>query len=99
MNQIRSTIRLKNWKTYDLAIKHTAGCSEEMTKSIETLFLHHSEIKNTFNYHYSNGPLEGTNNKIKVIKRTSYDFRNFHRFRIRLFYTLKIHNKKGLITK
>ncbi|MHC9533299.1 transposase [Dellaglioa sp. L3N] len=70
-----------------------------MTKSIETLFLHHSEIKNIFDYQYSNGLLEGTNNKIKIIKRASFGFRNFHRFRIRIFYTLKIHTKKGLITK
>ncbi|MHC9533472.1 ISL3 family transposase [Dellaglioa sp. L3N] len=99
MNQIRSALHLKDWKSYDSAIKNTEGCSEEMTKSIETLFLHHFEIKNTFNHHYSNGPLEGTNNKIKVIKRVSFSFRNFYRFRIRIFYTLKIHTKKGLITK
>ncbi|WP_181647324.1 transposase [Dellaglioa algida] len=70
-----------------------------MTKSIETLRLHHSEIKSTFAHHYSNGPLEGTNNKIKVVKRVSFGFRNFHRFRTRLIYTLKIHTKKVLITK
>ena len=99
MNQIRSTLHLRDWVAYDLAVMNTEGCSEEMTKSIETLRLHHSEIKSTFAHHYSNGPLEGTNNKIKVVKRVSFGFRNFHRFRTRLFYTLKIHTKKVLITK
>lgn len=31
----------------------------------------------------SNGPTEGVNNKIKLIKRTGYGFRNFRNYRIR----------------
>ncbi|MBU5983646.1 transposase, partial [Limosilactobacillus reuteri] len=31
---------------------------------------------------------EGTNNKIKVIKRTAYGFRNFFNFRIRILLAL-----------
>lgn len=34
---------------------------------------------------YSNGVLEGTNNKIKVIKRVAYGYRNFHNFRARIY--------------
>ncbi|EOS8059541.1 transposase, partial [Enterococcus hirae] len=34
---------------------------------------------------YSNGALEGTNNKIKVIKRVAYGYRNFHNFRARIY--------------
>ncbi len=33
---------------------------------------------------YSNGALEGTNNKIKVIKRVSYGFKSFENMRIRI---------------
>ena len=40
---------------------------------------------------FSNGYTEGLNNKIKVIKRTAYGFRNFKFFRLRLMYIL---NKK-----
>lgn len=34
---------------------------------------------------YSNGALERTNNKIKVIKRVAYGYRNFHNFRARIY--------------
>lgn len=37
---------------------------------------------------YSNGYTEGLNNKIKVIKRNGYGYRNFTFFRLRLLYIL-----------
>lgn len=42
------------------------------------------EILNAFKYGYTNGPTEGFNNKIKVLKRVSYGLRNFQRFRNRI---------------
>lgn len=54
-----------------------------------TLRQHCSEIIRSFRYQLSNGPIEGTNNKIKVIKRTAYGFRNYFRFRIRILIALK----------
>lgn len=41
-------------------------------------------ILNSFDYPYSNGFTEGTNNKIKVIKRNAYGYRNFENFRNRI---------------
>ena len=47
------------------------------------------EILNAFKYsHISNGPTEGFNNKIKVLKRTSYGIRNFKHFRTRILLTM-----------
>lgn len=43
-------------------------------------------ILNAFKYGYTNGPAEGYNNKIKVLKRTSYGIRNFKRFRTRIIH-------------
>lgn len=43
-------------------------------------------ILNAFKYGYTNGPTEGYNNKIKVLKRTSYGIRNFKRFRTRIIH-------------
>ena len=46
------------------------------------------EILNAFKYaHITNGPTEGFNNKIKVLKRSSYGIRNFERFRTRILLT------------
>lgn len=44
------------------------------------------EILNAFKYGYTNGCTEGYNNKIKVLKRTSYGVRNFERFRNRILH-------------
>ena len=42
-------------------------------------------ILNAYKYsNISNGPTEGFNNKIKVLKRTSYGIRNFEHFRTRI---------------
>ena len=44
------------------------------------------EILNAFKYGYTNGPTEGFNNKIKVLKRTSFGLKNFKRFRNRIIH-------------
>ncbi|WP_198015698.1 transposase, partial [Brochothrix campestris] len=41
-------------------------------------------IENSFKYEDSNGHLGGINNKIKVIKRISFGYRNFSNFRNRI---------------
>lgn len=45
-------------------------------------------ILNSFDCPYTNGYTEGTNNAIKVIKRTAYGYRNFKNFRNRIFLAL-----------
>ncbi len=45
-------------------------------------------ILNSFDYRYSNGYTEGINNKIKVIKRVAFGFRNFENFRKRIFLAM-----------
>ena len=43
---------------------------------------------------FSNGYTEGMNNKIKVIKRVGFGYKDFDFFRIRLLYILNDKNKK-----
>lgn len=43
-------------------------------------------ILNSFSYPYTNGYTEGCNNKIKVLKRNAYGYRNFTRFRNRILH-------------
>lgn len=57
-----------------------------------TLVKHCQEIIASFYTRLTNGPIEGTNNKIKVIKRIAYGFRNFFHFRIRILVSLKTSN-------
>ncbi|MBL7120100.1 MAG: transposase [Dehalococcoidia bacterium] len=42
---------------------------------------------NYFDYPYTNGFLEGKNNRIKVIKRVAYGYRNPANFRQRILLT------------
>ncbi len=42
-------------------------------------------IQNAFELCYSNGVTEGLNNKIKLIKRVSYGYRNFYHLRDRIY--------------
>ncbi|EUJ38852.1 ISSha1-like transposase [Brochothrix thermosphacta DSM 20171 = FSL F6-1036] len=53
-------------------------------------YLH--KIANSFKYNDSNGHLEGINNKIKMIKRISFGYRNFTNFRNRIL--LGFNNKR-----
>lgn len=43
-------------------------------------------ILNAVEFGYTNGMIEGMNNKIKVLKRVSYGVHNFHRFRNRILH-------------
>ena len=71
-----------------LAIKWTL-LPQPLQKVQRTLRIHKAEIITSFKYdNYTNGPVEGTNNKIKVIKRTAYGFRNFFNFRARILLAL-----------
>ena len=42
------------------------------------------EIKNSLEVPYSNGPIEGFNNKIKTLKRVCFGMRNFKNFKARI---------------
>ena len=54
-------------------------CAGTMRKWIDS-------ITNAFDCSYTNGFTEGSNNKIKVLKRNAYGFRNFRRFRNRILH-------------
>ena len=47
------------------------------------------EITNSFYVPYNNGVIEGTNNKIKGLKRMAFGFSNFDNFRTRIFLCTK----------
>ncbi len=57
----------------------------------DTLSAHRSGILSYFDYRISTGPLEGTNNKIKTMKRPAYGFRDMDFFKLKI---LGIHKTK-----
>jgi transposase len=61
-----------------------------LQKMADLLLAHRTGILNYFHYKISTGPLEGTNNKIKVLKRKMYGFRDFEFFKLKV---LDLHNQ------
>lgn len=58
-------------------------------KAIKTLKNWQVEILNSFSFNYSNGFLEGINNKTKVMKRNAYGFRRFDHFKAKILLNIK----------
>ena len=58
-------------------ISELKNCAKTYTNWIE-------EIRNSLAVPYSNGPMEGYNNKIKTLKRVAFGFRNFTNFKARI---------------
>jgi transposase len=52
------------------------------------LYLDPNKYYRAFIYPYTNGYLEGINNKIEVIKRMAYGIRNFHQLRNKVLCSL-----------
>jgi len=62
---------------------------EEFRAAITAFRNNYKYILNSLKYrHISNGPTEGFNNKIKVLKRISYGVRNFKYFRNRILMAM-----------
>ena len=71
--------KLNQWVKYNLDSKYEVlnECGKTYQNWIE-------EIRNSLLVPYSNGVIEGYNNKIKVLKRIAFGFRNFYNFKARI---------------
>jgi len=68
----------------------TSNLSSYMKTSIKTLKKHLYYIENSFLYPYNNGCIEGVNNKIKVLNRVAYGYKNFYNFKNRIMLHFKL---------
>lgn len=62
-----------------------------LMKFAKTLSAYRSGILAYYDYRISSGPLEGTNNKIKTMKRMAYGFRDMEFFKLKI---MAIHEAK-----
>ena len=70
---------------------------EEMNEAADTIENWLEQICNSFiDKRFSNGYTEGLNNKIKVIKRVGFGYKNFEFFRLRLMYILRNKNNEKM---
>jgi transposase len=63
------------------------------TKSVPTIKRWLGEIVGYFDYKTTSGIVEGINNKLKLIKRSGFGFRNFDNFRIISLISWNLHNE------
>ena len=78
-NKYESIDKLNKWIKSNLDSKYKVlrDCANTYSNWIK-------EIRNSLLVPYSNGVMEGYNNKIKVLKRIAFGFRNFDNFRTRI---------------
>ena len=68
-------------------IQNAENCGiPQFEKCAETMHNWYKGIINSFSTTITNGFTEGCNNKIKVLKRNAYGYRNFKRFRNRILH-------------
>lgn len=60
--------------------------NRHFAKLADTLDSHRPGLLAYFRHRISTGPLEGLNNKIKVLKRQAYGFRDMAFFKLRLYF-------------
>lgn len=84
---------LSEWISYALncGIKPFENCANTMIRWREG-------ILNSFDFPFTNGFTEGCNNKIKVLKRNAFGYRNFKRFcnRILHMFSYQSLRKQGI---
>lgn len=76
---------------YDWAERARSSKIWILSQFANTLLAHRSGILAWYDYPISTGPLEGTNNKIKTMKRRAYGFRDREFFKLKI---LSLHETK-----
>lgn len=93
---IKYAVSVKDENLLDVYLSNVnKNVSEKMRKAVSTLNRYKKYLMNTVKYNYTNGVLEGINNKIKVIKRIAFGYRNFYNFRSRIFITQNLAKLKA----
>ena len=72
-------ILIENIEEIDNTVHKLVKCAKAMQNWL-------TGILNSFTTPITNGFIEGCNNKIKVLKRNAYGYRNFKRFRNRILH-------------
>ena len=90
-DSVNTIFRESNKKATTRSLDHWLGLVAkfnipEFRHCIDTFTKWSQEITRIAEYDLSNGFIEGSNNKIKVLKRVSYGIWNFERFRNRILY-------------
>ena len=89
---LRFYVQKRNPRSFFKEVKNAMkkNISNEMKKALRTILKYRTYIENSMKYEYSNGPIEGINNYIKVLKRVAFGYRSFYHFRNRILISKNI---------
>ncbi len=81
---------MSDWinSAYDCGIPRFVKCAKTMQNWL-------TGILDSFTTPLTNGFIEGCNNKIKVLKRNAYGYRDFNRFRNRILHMFSLKSAKN----
>lgn len=97
VHQLGQAYRLRNWTLFESTLiqANQLNISSGLKRVLRTFKKYQKYIYNSFIYNgLTNGPLEGINNKIKVLKRNAYGYRNYSHFRDRILLMTRLYEPK-----
>ena len=99
VQRLISLLRQKNKKHFFefLQVAKKEKLPQNIKRALRTLEKFQTGIENSFIYTFSNGPIEGTNNKIKNIKRSGYGYRNFTHLKYRIQLSTAFRDKQACL--
>lgn len=88
----------RDYQAFIDTLGEVENISPQLTTTVKTFIKNKQLIKNMDTGKLSNGPIEGTNRKIKQIKRTAYGYKNWEHFifRIQIEFKIKIQKKNPI---
>jgi len=89
--QLLNAFKTKDFDNLEEILNETKdpNISSYIRTSLKTLRKHLPYIKHSFSYPYNNGRIEGINNKIKVLNRVAYGYKNFYNYKYRILIHFK----------
>lgn len=88
-------LKQKDFTVFErIVLEDHPGISGHLKTSLKTLKKHLPYIKHSIHFPYNNGRLEGMNNKIKVLNKVAYGYRNFENYKNRIILHFKYQPKK-----
>ncbi|MBS4761771.1 transposase, partial [Carnobacteriaceae bacterium zg-ZUI252] len=78
----------------DLNASKSYQLRQYVRTSLNSLMYYIDKIRLSLEQRYTNGPIEGLNNRIKNIKRSGYGYRNFYNLRARILIVNRLFKNK-----
>ena len=91
MQDIRTSLKQGDYDMFMNTITTKDALPKGIRKALNTFNKYRKQIRNTMMYpQYTNGHLEGINNKLKLIKRVAFGYRKYENFKARALIIFRV---------